>query len=78
MFLLHCLAVRFLQVNTEKVSVSRRKQNFAFFYEYVKDFRPSDNFDNPYLIIHWVANDNSEHFCELVSGTCFRVLGTLI
>ena len=43
-----------------------------------KDFRPSDKFDNPYLIIPWVTNDNSEHLCELVSGTCFWVLGTLL
>ena len=35
----------------------------------VKDFRPSDKFDNPYMIILWVTNDNSEHLCELVSGT---------
>ena len=44
----------------------------------LKDFRPSDKFDDPYLIIPWVTNDNSEHLCELVSGTCFRVLGTLL
>ena len=41
------------------------------------DCRPSDNFDNPYLIIPWVTNDNSDHLCALVSGTCFRVLDTL-
>ena len=40
----------------------------------LKDFRPSDKFDNHYLIIPWVTNDNSEHLCALVSGTCFRVL----
>ena len=43
-----------------------------------KDFPPSDKFDNPYLIIPWVTNDNSEHLCALVSGTCFRVLSTLL
>ena len=45
---------------------------------FVKDFRPSDKFDNPYLIIPWVTNDNGEHLCELVSGTCFRGLWTLL
>ena len=44
----------------------------------LKDVRPSDKFDNPYLIIPWVTNDNSEHLCEPVSGTCFRVLCTLL
>ena len=29
----------------------------------LKDFRPSDKFDNPYLIITWVTNDNIEHIC---------------
>ena len=45
---------------------------------YIKDVRPSDKFDNPYLIIPWVTNDNSEHLCEPVSGTCFRVICTLL
>ena len=44
----------------------------------LKDVRPSDKFGNPYLIIPWVTNDNSEHLCEPVSGTCFRVLCTLL
>ena len=44
----------------------------------VKDFRPSDKFDNPYLTIPRVTSNNSEHLCALVSGTCFRVLGTLL
>ena len=26
----------------------------------IKDFQLSDKFDNPYLMIPWVANDNSE------------------
>ena len=43
-----------------------------------KDFRPSDKFDNPYLIIPWLTNDISENVCALVSGTCFRVLDTLL
>ena len=47
-------------------------------YKCIKDVRPSDKFDNPYLIIPWVTNDNSEHLCEPVSGTCFRVLCTLL
>ena len=42
-----------------------------------KDFQSSDKFDNPYLIIPRVTKDNSEHLGALVSGTCFRVLGTL-
>ena len=46
--------------------------------EWFKDFRPFDNFDNPYLIISWVTNDNSEHLCALVSGTCFGLLGTVL
>ena len=29
----------------------------------LKDVRPSDKFDNPYLIIPWVTNDISEHLC---------------
>ena len=41
-------------------------------------FVPLISLNNPYLIIPWVTNDNSEHWCELVSGTCFRVLGTLL
>ena len=47
-------------------------------YIYLKDVRPSDKFDNPYLILPWVTNDNSEHLCEPVSWTCFRVLCTLL
>ena len=43
-----------------------------------KDFRPSDKFGNPYLTIPRVTSNNSEHLCALVSGTCFRVLGTLL
>ena len=43
----------------------------------VKGIRPSDKFDNPYLKIPWVANDNSVHSYALVSGTCFRVRVTL-
>ena len=43
-----------------------------------KDFQSSGKFDNPYLIIPWITNDNSEHLCALVSGTCFRVHGTLL
>ena len=39
----------------------------------IKDFRPSDEFDNPYLIILSETNDNSEHLCKLASGTCFQV-----
>ena len=34
----------------------------------LKDFRPSDKFDNPYLTIPRVTNDNREHLCALVSG----------
>ena len=44
----------------------------------IKDFRPSDKFDNLNLIIPWVNNDNSEHLCALESGTCFRVYDTLL
>ena len=44
----------------------------------LKDVRPSDKFDNPYLIIPSVTNDNSEDLCEPVSGTCFQVLYTLL
>ena len=40
----------------------------------LKDSQPSDKFDNPYLIIPWVTNDNSEHLCALVSGTCFTCM----
>ena len=43
----------------------------------VKDFRPSDKIDNPYLTIPKVTNDNSKHLSALVSWTCFRMLGTL-
>ena len=51
-----------------------------FFPEIIvlKDVRPSDKFDNPYLIIPSVTNDNSEHLSEPVSGTCLRVLCTLL
>ena len=55
-----------------------RPTNCQCTFQPIKDVRPSDKFDNPYLMIPWVTNDNSEHFCELVSGTCFRVLGTLL
>ena len=51
---------------------------YVFVFVSFKDFRPSDKFDNPYLIIPWVTNDNIEHMCALVSGTCFRVLGILL
>ena len=47
-------------------------------FKSIKDVRPSDKFDNPYLIIPWVTNDNSGHLSEPVSGTCFRVLCTLL
>ena len=53
------------------------KVSMSFFFSF-KDVRPSDKFDNPYLIIPWVTNDNSEHLCEPVSWTCFRVLCTLL
>ena len=59
------------QVTKEINDVERRLRN-------IKDVRPSDKFDNPYLIIPWVTNDNSEHLCELMSGTFFRVFGTLL
>ena len=45
---------------------------------FLKDFRPSDKFDNLYFIIPRVTNDNSVYLWSLVSGTCFRVLGTLL
>ena len=57
-------------INTSKMPVT--------YIAKLKDFRPSDKFDNPFLLILWVINDNSEHLWELVSGTCFRVLGTLL
>ena len=44
----------------------------------IKDFRPSGKFDNPYSTIPKVTIDNSEHLWAHVSGTCFRVLGTLL
>ena len=37
----------------------------------IKDFRPSDQFDNPYLTIPQVTNDNSDHLCAC---TCVRDL----
>ena len=54
------------------------KLSFFFNLHRFKDFWPSDKYDNPYLIIPFVTNDNSEHLCELVSGTCFRMLSSLI
>ena len=53
-------------------------QDCSYLRNCFKDVRPSDKFDNPYLIIPWVTNDNSEHLCEPVSWTCFRVLCTLL
>ena len=44
----------------------------------IKDFLPSDKFDNPILLIPWVINNNSEYLCKLVSGARFQVLGTLL
>ena len=44
----------------------RATLNFSIWLILVKDVRPSDKFDNPYLIIPWVTNDNSKDWCEPV------------
>ena len=31
-----------------------------------------------FFIFQWVTNYKSVHLCSLLSGTCFRVLGTLL
>ena len=55
-----------LTIKAEHFEVMLIKITYAFKI-IIKDFRPSHKFDNPYLIIPWVTNDNSEHLCALVS-----------
>ena len=44
----------------------------------LKGIQLSDKFENSYLKILWVANENSVHLYALVSGTCVRVRVTRI
>ena len=46
-----------------------------------RDFRSSDKFENPYLVIPLVNNDNGEPLCALVSGTasgCWDLCNILV
>ena len=65
-------------IKEPSLSIAENAENLIHLPRSFTDFQTSDKFDNTYLIIPWVTNDNSEHLCELVSGTFFRVLGTLL
>ena len=60
------------------ILLKREKERWRGSISKLKDFRPSDKFDNPYLRTPWVTNDNNGQLCRLLSGTCFRVHGTLL